>query len=369
MKYDYLIIGAGLFGSIFAHEATKSNKKVLVIDKRDHIGGNCYTKRVDDYDVHVYGPHVFHTSQKYIWDYMCQFTTFNHFSARVKSFVNNKFYSMPINLMTFHQVWPEIITPEQAREKIQSEIIPCENPKNLEEHCLSMVGPTLYELLIKGYTTKQWGRDPKHLPASIIKRLPVRYEMNDRYYHDSHIYEGVPIEGYTKIFDKMLENVAIELNTDYFSNREYFDKIANKIIYSGPIDRFFDYNEGVLDYRSLRFDHHTYTDYDFQGSATINYPDVKVPYTRISQHKHYMFSKSKTDIITYEFPENYNINKEPFYPINDENNNSLYTKYRDQANKINNLIIGGRLGNYKYYDMDMTVGNALSLCKKELAGN
>ena len=369
MKYDYLIVGAGLFGSIFAHEATKHNKKVLVIDKRNHIGGNCFTKRIDDYDQHVYGPHIFHTSQKYIWDYVNQFATFNNFSLRVKAFSKNRLYSLPINLITINQVWPDIITPIQAKEKIETEIIKNSNPQNLEEHVLSMVGPTLYELLIKGYTTKQWGTDPKNLPISIIKRLPIRFDMNERYYHDSHIYEGIPTEGYTKIFERMLDGIDIEINTDYFSDRRYFDKLANKIVYSGHIDKFFDYSYGDLQYRSLKFDTHTFENSDYQGNATINYPDLDVKYTRVIQHKQFTYSKSKIDTITFEYPDKYDKSKEPYYPINNELNDNLYSQYRNEANKVKNLIIGGRLGNYRYYDMDMSVGNALAVCKKELAGN
>jgi UDP-galactopyranose mutase len=368
MKYDYLVVGAGLFGSIFAFEANKLNKKVLVIDKRDHLGGNCYTEKYEDYHIHKYGPHVFHTSQKYIWDYINQFTEFNNFSARVKSFVNNKIYSMPINLQTMSQVWPDVITPKQAKLRLEKEIIPNDNPKNLEEHCLSMIGPTLYNLFIKEYTAKQWGKDPKELPASIIKRLPVRFDMNDRYYHDSHIYEGIPTEGYTKIFERMLENIDVELSADYFSDREYFDKLANKVIYSGPIDKFFDYSFGDLEYRSLLFTRTFHSDYDYQGTAVVNYPELKYEYTRIIQHRYFNFGKSKRDIITHEYPQEYTKGKEPYYPINNLKNNEIYQKYKIESYKLKNVIIGGRLGNYKYYDMDMSIGNALSTIKKEFAG-
>ena len=363
--YDYLIVGAGLFGSIFAHEANKLGKKILVIDKRDHIGGNCYTKKIDDYHEHVYGPHIFHTSQKYIWDYVNKFSSFNNFSLRVKSKVKNKLYSLPLNLITFNQIWPEIVTPEDAKNKISSEIIPCSNPKNLEEYMLSIIGPTVYELLIKNYTIKQWGKNPSDLPVSIVKRLPIRFDMNDRYFHESHIYEGIPDAGYTQIFENMLQRIPLQLNVDYFENREYFDKIAKKIVYSGPIDKYFDYMHGRLDYRSLKFETKKFYKTDFQGNAIINYPELNVDYTRIVQHRHFTFSKSKIDTITYEYPENFGNFKEPYYPINDLRNNEIYSKYYYERKKINNLIIGGRLGNYKYYDMDMSIANSLKTVQNE----
>jgi UDP-galactopyranose mutase len=368
MKYDYLIVGAGLFGSIFAYEANKIGKKVLVIDKRPHIGGNCYTEKYQDYHIHKYGPHIFHTSQKYIWDYVNQFTEFNNYSHRARAYTNNRFYSLPINLTTLHQIWPEIKTPSDAIKIINKEIIPCENPQNLEDFILSQVGPTLYELLIKGYTTKQWGRDPKLLPSSIIKRLPIRLNFSDRYYPDTDVYEGIPVHGYTPIFEKLLKDIEVSLDTDYFNNREYFDKIANKVVYSGPVDKFFDYMFGDLEYRSLEFKHKEIVNKDYQGCAVVNYPSLKESHTRVIQHKYFTFGKSDIDYVSYEYSKTYDKTNEPYYPINDESNNSIYKKYKDYSESFKNIIIGGRLGNYRYYDMDMSIGNALAALKKEFAG-
>ena len=367
MKYDYLVIGAGLFGSIFAYEANKLGKSVLVIESRDHIGGNCYSERFEDYDIHKYGPHIFHTSKKYIWDYINQFTEFNNFSLRNKAIYKNKLYSLPINLNTISQIYG-VINPKSAKDLIDKVKIPCENPSNLEDYILSVVGPDIYEILIKGYTTKQWGKDPKELPSSIIKRLPVRFDLNDRYFPNSDIYEGIPINGYTEIFKKMLDGILVSLSTDYFSDRSYFDNIAKKIVYSGQIDKYFDFIYGDLEYRSLR--HETILNKgDFQGTALINYTEASIPYTRIIQHKHFLFSSNDNDHVTFEFPLDYKRGGQPFYPINDETNNNKYKLYKNEADKIKNLIIGGRLGNYRYYDMDMTIGNAISVVKKELAGN
>ena len=372
MKYDYLVIGAGLFGSIFAHEANKLGKSVLVIEKRNHIGGNCYTKEYEDYHIHTYGPHIFHTSQKYIWDYINQFTDFNNYSHRVKSNYQGKFYSMPINLMTLHQVWPEVITPEDAKKKIESEIIPCENPKNLEEHILSMVGPTLYQYFIHGYTKKQWGTDPKNLPASIIKRLPIRYNFKDRWFHDHDIYEGIPVNGYTPIFHKLLEGIETFTNIDYFADRSYWDSKAHKVVFSGQIQQYFDYMFGDLEYRTLEFHDYKIPNSDFQGCSIVNYPDPETRWTRITQHRHFANSKSTNDFVTYEYSKDYDKNNSdhiPYYPVNTNKNNEIYKKYKEYLeNNHSNIIVGGRLANYRYYDMDMTIGNALATVKKEFAG-
>lgn len=366
--YDYLIIGSGLFGSIFSYEANKLGKKVLVIEKRNHIGGNCYTENYADFHIHKYGPHIFHTSQKYIWDYITQFTEFIPYYHKVRANIDGKLYSLPINLFTINQVWPEINTPQMAKEKIASEIIPCDNPKNLEDHILSMIGPTLYEKFIYGYTKKQWGKDPKNLPASIIKRLPIRYNHNEHWYHDNDIYEGIPKDGYTPIFHKLLKNIEVLTDTDYFQDREYWDRKAKKIVFSGQIEQYFDYMFGDLEYRTLEFKNEELKG-DFQGIATVNYPSPNVPYTRILQHKHFVNSKSEKDYVTYEYSRTYdkNLNDTPYYPVNTDKNNNIYEKYKSYAEKeFPNLIIGGRLGNYRYYDMDMTVGNALTTVKKEL---
>lgn len=368
--YDYLIVGSGLFGSIFAYEASKLGKKVLVIEKRNHIGGNCYTEKYEDYHIHKYGAHIFHTSQKYIWDYVNQFTEFISYKHKVRANIENKLYSLPINLFTINQVWSEISSPEQARNKIQTEIIPCDNPKNLEEHILSMIGPTLYEKFIYGYTTKQWGKEPKNLPASIIKRLPIRYNHNDKWYQDVDVYEGLPKNGYTEIFENLLLNVEVVTSIDYFADREYWNNKAHKVVFSGQIEQYFDYMFGNLEYRTLEFENIESTG-DFQGTSVVNYPSLKDKFTRILQHKQFSNSKSEKDYITYEYSKTYDRfdkNQTPYYPINTQENNEIYKKYKEYADKeFPNLIIGGRLGNYKYYDMDMAVGNALATVKKEFS--
>ena len=372
MVYDYLIIGAGLFGSIFAYEANKTGKKVLVIDQRNHIGGNCYTEPHEDYHIHKYGPHIFHTSKKYIWDYLNEFTEFNNYSHRVKAINHGNIYSLPINLLTINQIWPDANTPDKALAKIQAEIVPCKNPKNLEDHILSLVGPTIYKTLIYGYTKKQWGKEPKCLPSSIIKRLPIRYTFDDSYYPDQDVYQGVPINGYTPIFERMLKGIDIELNVDFFSDRSYWESKAHKIVYTGQIQRYFDYMYGDLEYRSLDFKNYEVMT-DFQGCSQMNYPDENTSWTRVIQHRHFTKSKSKNDLITYEYSKKYDskdLYSQPYYSVNDETNNFIYERYKDYYQKFTkNLIIGGRLGNYRYYDMDMTIANALSVCKRELAGN
>lgn len=368
-QYDYLVVGAGLFGSIFAYEAKKSGKKVLVIDKRNHIGGNCYSEPYEDYHIHKYGPHIFHTSLKYVWEYINQFATFNNFTLRNKANINNKIYSLPINLNTIQQVWPEAYNPQNAINKINQDKLNISDPKNFEEYCLSTMGKTLYEMFFYGYTKKQWGREPKSLPASIAKRIPIRLNYNDRYYSDADIYEGIPVEGYTAIFEKLLKDIEVHLSCDYFKDKFYFDSLAEKIVYTGPIDRLFEYKHGDLEYRTLTHKHHEINS-DFQGTALVAYPSLNIEWTRIIQHKYFALSKSEKDYITFEYSKEYNKNfaEEPFYPINDFNNNERYEKYRQEADKEKNLIIGGRLGNYKYYDMDKTIVNALDVCKKELAG-
>jgi len=364
--YDYLIVGAGLYGAVFAREATDRGKRVLVIDKRKHIGGNCHTEIIDSIPVHQYGPHCFHTSQDYIWNYVRKFADFNHFSLRTRANFKGKLYSLPINLSTMHQVWPEVVTPSQAAAKLAAETAPYIgiNPSNLEEHALSQVGPTLYEMFIKGYTTKQWGRDPRELPSSIIKRLPVRLTMNDRYFHDSHRYEGIPIGGYTAMISNMFKGIDVRLGVDYLIDREELKKVSKKIVYTGAIDAMYDFCYGKLEYRSLQFEHEM-LDGDFQGNAIVNYTEDTVPYTRIVEHKHFEFLNLPHTIITKEFPSALNQSLEPFYPVNDSANNALFDKYRERAEFEKNLILGGRLANYRYYDMDATVANALSAIRKE----
>ena len=366
-KYDYLVVGAGLFGAVFAREATDRGKRVLVIDKRNHVAGNCHTEIIEGSPVHKYGPHCFHTSQSYIWDYVRRFADFNNFSLRTRAHYKGHLYSLPINLSTIHQVWPDILTPSQAEAKIAAETAPYSDlkPTNLEEHVLSQVGPTLYEMFIRGYTTKQWGRDPKELPASIIKRLPVRLTMNDRYFHDSHRYEGIPIGGYTLMVQKILDGIEVRLGEDYLTNRDQWDALAQKTVYTGPIDALYDYCYGRLEYRSLRFEEEVYRG-DFQGNAIINYTEESVPYTRIVEHKHFEFLNTEATVITREFPKVFTGDSEPFYPVNDAKNNQLHEQYKERAKGEKRLIIGGRLGHYKYYDMDMTIANALAIAKSEL---
>jgi len=369
--YDYLIVGAGLFGSIFAYEANKSGKKVLVVEKRKHIGGNCYSEPFEDYHIHKYGPHIFHTNKTHVWNYINQFASFNNFSLRNKAFVNNKIYSLPINLSTIHQIWPDITTPYQASIKIKQECLTIENPSNFEEYCLSTMGRTLYEMFFYGYTKKQWGREPKTLPVSIAKRIPLRFSFNDRYYPDDHIYEGIPINGYTSIFDKLLNKIDVYTECDYLSDKENLNKLAKKIIYTGPIDRYFNYMFGSLEYRTLK-----HSDYiletDIQGTALVTYPSEDFHFTRVIQHKYFTNSTSNINFVSYEYSKTYdkNIpNEDPYYPINDEINNNIYKKYKDYAEKnCPELIIGGRLGDYKYYDMDVTIDAVLKLVEKELAG-
>ena len=369
MIYDYVIVGAGLFGSIFAYEANKLGKKVIVIDKRNHIGGNCFSYEYDSYHIHKYGPHIFHTSQKYIWDYINQFTSFNNFSLRNKANYKNRIYSLPINLNTFSQVWDECNTPEKAMIKIQSEIIKSDNPKNFEEYLLSKIGPTLYEMFFKEFTEKFWGRHPKQLPVSIAKRLPVRFDFNDRYYHDSHKFEGIPTDGYTKIFDNLLCGIEVVLEEDFLSNKSYWTKQSKKIVYSGNLDAYFNYCFGDLNYRSLNYID-IKSDLDYQGTALVTYTEKEIKHTRSIEHHFFNMKPKSKNLISIEYVSEFQKNlNDPYYPINDEKNNSLYEKYKLLAENEKNLIVGGRLGNYKYYDMDMTIGNALAAVKNEFAGN
>ena len=368
--YDYLIVGAGLFGSIFAYEANKIGKKVLVIENRNHIGGNCYSQKYEDYHIHKYGPHIFHTNKKHIWNYINQFASFNNFTLRNKAFVNNKIYSLPINLSTIHQIWPDVTNPKMAENMIKKDCVDIENPQNFEEYCLSTMGKTLYEMFFYGYTKKQWGREPKTLPVSIAKRIPLRFTFNDRYYHDDYIYEGVPINGYTSIFEKLLENIDVELGCDYLKDKEDFNKLAKKIIYTGPIDKYFNYMYGDLEYRTLK--HKTiFTKEDFCGTALMTYPSLVYSQTRIITHHYFANSKSENKAVTWEYSKIYekkSSSEDPYYPINDEINNNIYKKYREYVEtNIPNLVVGGRLGDYKYYDMDATIEQALLLCHKEFS--
>ena len=363
--YDYLVVGSGLFGSIFAHEARKTGKSVLVVDKRPHIGGNCYTENREGVDVHTYGPHIFHTSDEKIWKYVNQFATFNHYVNRPKVNYKGKVYSFPINLMTLQQLWG-VTTPEEASCKLEEVRVPCANPRNLEEWILSQVGREVYETFIRGYTMKQWKRDPKDLPSFIIKRLPIRLTYDDNYFDDS--YQGIPIGGYTKIFEEMLQGVDVALGEDFFANRQRWESRAKSIVFTGKIDEYFGYSHGELDYRTLSFEHHTQPG-DYQGVAVMNYTEAEIPYTRITEHKHFQVQdvhKIKNTVWTKEYPAEWNRDAVPYYPINDEKNNAIYSQYKEMAKGESNVIFGGRLAEYKYYDMHQVVGSALQKSRRAL---
>ena len=365
MKYDYLIVGSGLFGSTFAYEANKKGKKCLIIEKRSHIGGNIYTENLEGIQVHKYGAHIFHTSNKEIWEYVNKFAEFNRYTNSPVARYKDELYNMPFNMNTFHALWG-VITPEEAKQKIEEEkkIAEIKEPKNLEEQAISLVGKTIYEKLVKGYTEKQWGRKATELPSFIIKRLPVRFIYDNNYFNDS--YQGIPIGGYTQIIEKMLHGIEIKLNYDFFEHKEELQQIANKIIFTGPIDKYYNYIYGELEYRSLRFETEKLNMSNYQGNAVVNYTEYEVPFTRIIEHKHFESVNIDTTIITKEYPDKWNKDKEPYYPINDEKNNELYKKYKELADEDNKVIFGGRLGQYKYYDMHIVIQEALKCVKNEL---
>ena len=362
--YDYLIVGAGLFGSIFAYEAKKRGKNCLVIDKRPHIGGNIYTKEVEGINVHEYGAHIFHTSNHEVWKYIQQFATFNRYTNSPIARYRDEIYNMPFNMNTFNKLWG-VITPEQAKKKIEQQIKESGiiEPKNLEEQAISLVGRDIYEKLVKGYTQKQWGRRCDELPSFIIKRLPVRFTYDNNYFND--LYQGIPIGGYTPIIEKMLEGIDIRLNCDYFSKRKELETIANKIVFTGMIDQYYDYCFGELEYRSLRFETEILESENYQGNAVVNYNEYEIPYTRIIEHKHFEYGKQEKTVITREYPATWKKGDEPYYPMNDEKNNCLYEKYKALADKDNKVIFGGRLGMYKYYDMHHIISEALEMVGKE----
>mgnify|MGYP001415042701 FL=1 len=365
MKYDYLVVGAGLYGAVFAYEAKKKGKNCLVIDKRDHIAGNIYCENIHDINVHKYGAHIFHTSDKKIWEYVNQFAEFNNYINSPVARYKDELYNLPFNMNTFSKMW-NIATPQEAKDIIASQIadLNITEPKNLEEQALSLVGKDVYEKLIKGYTEKQWGRDCKDLPSFIIKRLPLRFIYDNNYFNDR--YQGIPIGGYTKIVEKMLDGIEVRLNTNYLDNREEFDAMADKIVYTGMIDQFYDYKLGVLEYRSVRFETEELDMENFQGNAVVNYTEREVPYTRIIEHKHFEFGKQPTTIISREYSSEWKKGDEPYYPVNNDKNNNLYQQYKDLADKEAKVIFGGRLGGYKYYDMDKVIMAALEMCDKEL---
>ncbi len=370
MQYDYLIVGAGLYGATFANEAMSHGKKVLVIDKRSHIGGNVYTEKIEGINVHKYGAHIFHTNSKKVWSYVNQFAEFNRFTNSPVANYKGKLYSLPFNMYTFNQMW-DVVTPEEAMEKIdeQRKEIAGE-PKNLEEQAISLVGYDIYYTLVKGYTEKQWGRSCKELPAFIIKRLPVRFTFDNNYFNA--LYQGIPIGGYTKMVENMLSGAELRLSTDYLSQRQAYNSLADKVIYTGPIDAYFDYSLGHLEYRSIRFENETLNMPNYQGNAAVNYTDNDTPWTRIIEHKWFEFGKDENGIdlpktiISKEYSAEWKLGDEPYYPVNDKKNGDLYSKYRALAEKEQNIIFGGRLGEYKYYDMDAVIASALEMSEREL---
>lgn len=368
--YDYLVVGSGLFGAIFAHEAKKAHKSVLVIDKRANIAGNVYTEDIENIHVHKYGAHIFHTNNTEVWNYVQQFATFNRFTNSPVANYKGELYSLPFNMYTFNKMWG-VITPEEALSKIneqRKEIT--EEPKNLEEQAISLVGRDIYEKLIKGYTEKQWGRDCKDLPSFIIKRLPVRLTFDNNYFNA--LYQGIPMGGYTKMVANMLEGIEVRLNEDYLAKKEEYDALANKVIYTGPIDAYFNYKLGNLEYRSVRFETEILDKPSYQGNAAVNYTDRETPYTRIIEHKWFEFGKDDNGndipktVISKEYSSEWKPGDEPYYPVNDQKNELLYMKYKELADKEEKVVFGGRLGEYKYYDMDATVASALECAKKNI---
>ena len=364
-KYDYLIVGAGLFGSIFAYEANKRGKKCLVIDKRNHIGGNIYCENIEGINVHKYGAHIFHTSNKEVWDYVNSFVEFNRYTNCPVANYKGELFNLPFNMNTFYQLW-KVKTPKEAIAKIEEQVKEANitDSRNLEEQAIKLVGKDIYEKLIKGYTEKQWGKRATELPSFIIKRLPVRLTFDNNYFNDT--YQGIPIGGYNKIIEKMLDGIEVRLETDFFEKREEFEQLSNKIVFTGMIDEFYNYQFGTLEYRSLKFEHETLNEENYQGNAVVNYTEFEIPYTRIIEHKHFEYGNQEKTVITREYPATWQKGDEPYYPINDDLNNGIYTKYKSLADKEENIIFGGRLAQYKYYDMHHVIEEALKCVKKEL---
>ena len=369
--YDYLVVGSGLFGAVFAEQAKAKGKKVLIIDKRNNIAGNVYTEKIEDINVHIYGAHIFHTNLKRVWDYVTKFAEFNRFTNSPVANYKGELFSLPFNMYTFNKMWG-VVTPEEAEAKIeeQKRKAGITEPQNLEEQAISLVGTDIYEKLIKGYTEKQWGRPCTELPAFIIKRLPVRLTFDNNYFNA--LYQGIPVGGYTKMVANMLEGIEVRLGVDYLENKEELDRLAEKVIYTGAIDAYFDYKLGNLEYRSVRFENKVLDKPNFQGNAAVNYTDTETPWTRIIEHKWFEFGKDEEGkdlpktVISREFSSEWKVGDEPYYPVNDERNGKLYEEYKKLAEAESKVIFGGRLGEYKYYDMDAVIDSALKLVEKEL---
>ncbi len=363
-EYDYLIVGAGMFGSTFSRLMKEAGKRCLILEQRHHIGGNCYTENVEGINVHRYGAHIFHTSNEKVWALINRFATFNNYINSPLAYFEGKLYSLPFNMNTFYQMWG-VITPEEARQKIEAQRLKLDRqPANLEEQALSMVGHDIYERLIKGYTLKQWMKDPKELPASIIKRLPLRFTYDNNYFNDK--YQGIPIGGYTSIFEKMLEGIEVKCGVDYLENREYFDSLAEKVLYTGKIDEFYRYEFGELEYRTLRFENELLQTNNYQGNAVVNYTAQEIPYTRILEHKHFEKLKSPVTYITREYPEAWSLGKIPYYPINNETNMRIFEQYKAKSKTEDKIIFGGRLAEYRYYDMHAVMGAAMIAAEQQI---
>lgn len=370
-KYDYLVVGSGLYGAVFAQQAKAKGKKVLVIEKRDHIAGNIYTKKVEGIDVHEYGAHIFHTNDEEVWNYITQFITFNRFTNSPVANYQGELYSLPFNMYTFNRMWG-VVTPQQAAEKIeqQRQEAKITDPKNLEEQAISLVGVDIYKKLIQGYTEKQWGRSCKELPAFIIKRLPVRLTYDNNYFNA--LYQGIPVGGYTKLIENLLKGIDVICNVDYLQEKEKYDSLADKVVYTGPIDAYYNYSLGTLEYRSVRFENELLDIPNFQGNAAVNYTDKETPWTRIIEHKWFTFGKDEAGkdlpktVISKEYSSEWTQGDEPYYPVNDEKNNKLYQAYKELSQKEENIIFGGRLGEYKYYDMDKVIASSLAKGKEIL---
>ena len=365
MHYDYLIVGAGLFGSVFAERAISAGKRVLVLEKRSHIGGNIYTEEVEGIQVHKYGAHIFHTNDKAVWDYINRFAQFNRYTNSPVANFHGELYSLPFNMYTFNRMWG-VITPQEAEAEIrrQREAAGIIEPQNLEEQAISLVGTDIYEKLVKGYTEKQWGRPCTELPAFIIRRLPVRFTFDNNYFNAS--FQGIPTEGYTALVQKLLSGADVLLNTDYLEEKSKWDAMADRVLFTGPIDRYFDYCLGPLQYRSVRFETEVLDTPNYQGNAVINYTDRETPYTRIIEHKHFVFGTQPKTVISREYSAEWQPGDEPYYPVNDDANSALYENYRALAEKESNVLFCGRLGEYRYYDMDVVIARALALAESLL---